>query len=90
MASDHGKPAEPAFTGLPAPELLERLRAGKAALRERRRALPLPEKVRQMLELQRMHFTIVSRRRSMRSWEHPWDVEPQGFHASFRRFAPGI
>ena len=61
---------------LPTPELVERLRAGKASLRERRRALPLPEKVRQMLELQRIHWTIVSRRRPMRSWEHPWDVEP--------------
>jgi len=29
-----------------------------------------------MLELQRIHWTIVSRRRPMRSWERPWDVEP--------------
>lgn len=61
---------------LASPELLERLRIGKAALREQRRALPLPEKVRQMLALQRIHWTIVSRRRPMRSWERPWDAEP--------------
>jgi len=76
MGSSSKRIGETVERPLPAPELLERLRAGKAALREQRRALPLPEKVRQMLELQRIHFTIVSRRRSMRSWEQPWDVEP--------------
>lgn len=61
---------------LPSTELVEKLWAGKAALREKRRALPLPEKVRQMLDLQRIHFVMVSRRRPMRPWERPWDVEP--------------
>ena len=61
---------------LPPPELLRTLRDGKAAQREERRTLPLPEKVRQMLELQRIYWTIVSRRRPLRSWERPWDVEP--------------
>jgi hypothetical protein len=61
---------------LPTAELLQQLRAGKAALRAKRRALSLPEKLKQMLALQRIHWTLVSRRRPMRSWERPWDVEP--------------
>jgi len=60
----------------PTPELLEKLRAGKAALREERIALPLPEKVRQLLELQRIYCSIVGRRRPLQPWERPWDVEP--------------
>ena len=65
-----------AARAVPSPEMVEKLRAGKAAMRERRRALPLPEKVRQMLDMQRIYWTIVSRRRPMRSWERPWDIEP--------------
>ena len=60
----------------PSPELLGQLRAGKAALRQRRIALPLPEKIRQLLELQRIQVTFLARRRPLRSWERPWDVEP--------------
>ena len=60
----------------PSPELLERLRQGKIALRERRRAMSLREKVREMLELQRVTFPLLARYRPLRSWERPWDVEP--------------
>jgi hypothetical protein len=60
----------------PTAELIARLRAGKDALRARRRALPLREKVRQVLELQRLHHPLLKRRRTPRSWERPWDVEP--------------
>ena len=76
MDSASKRSGESVARPLPPPELLERLRAGKAALREQRRALPLSEKVRQMLALQRIYWTIVSSRRPMRSWERPWDVEP--------------
>jgi hypothetical protein len=60
----------------PPAELLAKLRAGKEALRERRRTLPLPEKVRQLLELQRIQVPLLARRRPLRSWERPWDVTP--------------
>jgi len=60
----------------PSAELLARLRAGKAALRAERIALPLPEKVRQLLELQRLQFPLLKKRRALRPWERPWDIEP--------------
>jgi hypothetical protein len=41
---------------LPSPEQLERLRAGERVC-EQRRALQLPEKIREMLKLQRIHWT---------------------------------
>ena len=60
----------------PTDELLARLRAGKATLRARRVALPLPSKVAQLLELQRIQYPLMKRQRSLRPWERPWDVEP--------------
>lgn len=60
----------------PGPELLRSLREGKGALRRKRRAMPLPEKIRQVLALQRLQHPLLARQRSLRSWEQPWDVEP--------------
>jgi hypothetical protein len=60
----------------PSPELLARLRAGKALLRERRAALPLPEKVAQLLLLQRLQFPLIRNQRPLRSWERPWEIQP--------------
>ena len=71
------RPPEAASTrARPSPELLARLRAGKAALRAQRVALPLPEKVRQLLQLQRIHVVLLARQRALEAWEHPWNVEP--------------
>jgi hypothetical protein len=60
----------------PSAELLTKLRDGKAALRQRRIQLPLREKVRQVLALQRLQHPLLAARRPLRSWEEPWDVEP--------------
>lgn len=60
----------------PSPELIARLRAGKALLRERRAAMPLPEKVAQLLLLQRLQFPLIRIQRPLRSWERPWEIEP--------------
>jgi len=60
----------------PTTELLQRIYAGKAALRQQRIALPLPEKVKQLLELQHIYCSMVARQRPLRSWERPWGVEP--------------
>ena len=60
----------------PTPELLAQLRAGKAALRERRVSMPLRDKVRELLKLQRLYVSLVARQRPLRSWEHPWDIDP--------------
>ena len=56
----------------PSAELLTALRDGKAALRQRRIHLPLLEKVRQMLALQRLQHPLLAARRPLRSWEKPW------------------
>lgn len=69
-ASDPGPAAQPAS------ELLDRLRAGKAALHHRHASLPLPEKVRLVMELQRMTLPLIARQRPLRSWERPWEIEP--------------
>ena len=63
--------------GAPPPaELLEQLRRGKAALHRRHAALPLPEKVRLVMELQRIVLPLIARQRALRSWERPWEIEP--------------
>jgi hypothetical protein len=52
------------------------------ALERRRRwheiqaRLPLPEKVRILLELQRQELPLIARRRPLQPWERPWDIEP--------------
>jgi hypothetical protein len=56
---------------------MARLYEGKRALHAAQRALPLPEKVRQLLELQKIAYEILrSRGVELRPWEKPWDVEP--------------
>ena len=68
--------SEPGPGEQPPQELLERLRAGKAALHRRHAELSLPEKVRLVMELQRMTLPLIARQRPLRSWERPWEIEP--------------
>jgi hypothetical protein len=60
----------------PTPDLMSRLRQGKADLHARRTRMSLREKVAMVLELQRIHFPLLKRHRPVASWEHPWDIEP--------------
>ena len=60
----------------PSPELIARLRQGKADLRRAREAMSLREKIRQVIELQRLQYPLLKRQRLLESWERPWDVEP--------------
>jgi hypothetical protein len=61
----------------PSDELLARLHTGKRELHAVQRALSLPEKVRQLLELQKITYEILrARGAELRPWEKPWDVEP--------------
>jgi hypothetical protein len=53
-----------------------RQQQGKAELRREREQLPLREKVRQVLELQRFVYPLLSRRRTLEPWERPWEIEP--------------
>jgi hypothetical protein len=71
-----GSRSEIQEAALPPAELLEQLRRGKAALHRRHSALPLPEKVRLVMELQRIVLPLIARQRALRSWERPWEIEP--------------
>lgn len=48
----------------------------KAAWHRAQAALPLREKVRILLELQRQDLPLIGRHRPLRSWERPWPIEP--------------
>ncbi|MEK6371307.1 MAG: hypothetical protein AABO58_01300 [Acidobacteriota bacterium] len=60
----------------PTPELLDSLRKSKQDLHASQRELPLPEKIRQVLALQRIDYAVRSARGELRSWETPWEIEP--------------
>jgi len=58
------------------PELMRALREGKAALRRQRERLDLREKIRMVLELQRLCLPLIERRRPLAAWERPWATTP--------------
>ena len=60
----------------PSAELLAKLRQGKAELRREREGMSLREKVRQVMELQRIQYPLLARQRPLEPWERPWDIEP--------------
>lgn len=70
MTSDEVKRARPAQT------LLDAQRDAKAEWRREMARRPFQEKVRMVLALQRRLFPILSRRRPVRPWERPWELEP--------------
>ena len=67
--------AERSEPGRPTPELIAALRRGKATLRHERQTLPLPEKVRAVIELQRACLPLLAKQRPLRPWEHVWDAD---------------
>ena len=56
----------------PLDETLERLRRGKRQLRKARASMTLPEKVQQIVELQKIAVTMIRRRRPLRDIERVW------------------
>ena len=62
--------------GRPAAELVAAQRRGKEQWRRQQSQLPFREKIRLLLELQTKLYPILQQRRPLRSWEHPWDIEP--------------
>lgn len=48
----------------------------KARWRRDMASRPFREKVGLVLEMQKRLYPILSRRRSMRWWERPWEIEP--------------
>jgi len=61
----------------PTTELLASLRAGKQDLHAAQRELPLREKIRQLLALQKIDYEIRTARGDvLEPWQKPWDIEP--------------
>ena len=58
------------------PELLDALREGKAVLRRQREKAKPREKIRIVLELQRLCLPLIERRRRLAEWERPWAITP--------------
>ena len=54
------------------PDLIESQEAWHRA----QAALPIREKVRILLELQRQDLPLLAKQRPLRAWEKPWPVEP--------------
>ena len=55
---------------------IERLFRAKRDWHLAQSQLPLREKVRILLDLQHQDLPLIARRRSLRSWERPWPIEP--------------
>lgn len=55
-------------------ETTERLREGKRKLREDRRNMSLPEKLRQLVELQKIEIEMIRRRRPLTARERVWNL----------------
>lgn len=54
----------------------ERAHAGMRARHEANARLPIEEKVRQLLQMQRELLPIIAARRPLKWHEKPWDIEP--------------
>ncbi|MBI3047281.1 MAG: hypothetical protein HYY76_03125 [Acidobacteria bacterium] len=54
------------------PDIIE----SKARWHREQAALPIREKVRILLELQRQELPLVQRQRPLRPWERPWPIDP--------------
>jgi hypothetical protein len=67
-------PTQPEQAGRDA--VARRLFNAKAAWHQAQARLPLQEKVRILLELQRQDLPLIVRRRPLRPWERPWTITP--------------
>ena len=54
----------------------ERRFDAKARWHREQAQLPLKEKIRILLELQRQDLPLIERRRALKPWERPWQIEP--------------
>lgn len=57
-------------------ESMEQIFRGKEAWHAFQRRLPVKEKVRILLELQKQDFPLLKRHRRLEWWERPWQIEP--------------
>lgn len=54
----------------------ERIFAAKMEWHRKQAQLPLKEKVRILLKMQRDDYPLLKQRNVLRSWEKPWNIEP--------------
>jgi hypothetical protein len=59
----------------PADELLAKLRKGKRRLHAQQRALPLEEKIRRVIELQRFTLPLIAKCRPLAYHERAWPMD---------------
>ena len=72
-------PIETELESLPArptPELMESLFEAKRRWHEQQARLPITEKFRILLQMQRDYLPLIASRRPLQPWERPWEVEP--------------
>jgi len=60
----------------PAPALVAAQRRAKDLWHRQQAQLPIEEKIRLLLDLQRKLYPVLQQRRRMRPWERPWEIEP--------------
>ncbi len=56
------------------PDAIQRLRDGKRELHRKRVAMSHEEKVRQVIELQKVHVSVIGRRRALHPLERVWSL----------------
>ncbi|HVF09914.1 MAG TPA: hypothetical protein VNA16_03880 [Abditibacteriaceae bacterium] len=57
-------------------EYNRRIYAAKREWHRRQAQLPVKEKMRIMLEMQKRVLPLLARQRTLHWWEKPWDIEP--------------
>ncbi|MEE8586455.1 MAG: hypothetical protein V3T83_16545 [Acidobacteriota bacterium] len=62
--------------GLRNPAEMEKIFLAKAEWHRRQARLPVKEKVRILLELQKQDYPLLKRQRRLEWWERPWEIEP--------------
>jgi hypothetical protein len=67
---------DPGDVAFPTDQLLQQLWKGKAALHARHANLSLLEKVRLVIELQRIVLPLIARQRPLHALEKVWEIDP--------------
>ncbi|RYG63721.1 hypothetical protein EON80_20655 [bacterium] len=57
-------------------EFNERIYQSKKKWHQEQAQLPIKEKMRQLLELQKQDLPLLAKHRPLKWWEKPWDIEP--------------
>lgn len=60
----------------PDPAEIARIFEAKKEWHRRQAVLPMVEKVRILLKLQRDDLPLIRRHRPLKPWERPWEIEP--------------